>query len=198
MVSSSSKKVLNFGSSTHLCTSMQDLEEVKGLREGEITLRVNNRAKIATVAVGIYPLRLPLGLSLILKDCYYVSVASKNLIFISVLAQDNYYFHFNKDMCSIYFENKIIACTFLIDGLYHLHINASVNINEQVVNIIESKRRRDRINQKYLWLLRLGHIREDRLNKLEKDGLLRPLTFESYPTYESCLEEKMTKLLFVG
>ena len=50
-----------------------------------------------------------------------------------------------------------------------------------------SKRLRDRINQKYLWHLRLGHIREDRLNKLKKDGLLGPLTFESYPVSESCL-----------
>ena len=101
-------------------------------------------------------------------------------------------------MCSIYFENKFIACAFLIDGLYHLHIDASVNINEQIVNAKGSKRPRDRISQKYLWHLRLGHIGEDRLDKLEKDGLLGPLTFESYPVYESCLQEKMVKLPFVG
>ena len=115
-----------------------------------------------------------------------------------MLAQDNHNFYFNKDMCLIYFENRIVAHSFLIDGLYHLHMDASININKRIVNAIENKRPRDRISQKYLWHLRLGHIGEDRLNKLEKDGLLRPLTFESYPTYESCLEEKMTKLLFVG
>ena len=101
-------------------------------------------------------------------------------------------------MCIIYFKNKIIACAFLIDSLYHLHMDASVNINEQTVNAIGSKRLRDRISQKYLWHLRLDHIGEDKLNKLEKDVLLGPLTFESYPIYESCLQKKMVKLPFVG
>ena len=48
---SSSSWVLDFDSSAHLCISMQDLEEVRGLREGEITLRVGNGARV-TVAVG--------------------------------------------------------------------------------------------------------------------------------------------------
>ena len=38
---------------------------------------------------------------------------------------------------------------------------------------------------------------EDRVNKLEKFGLLSPLTSESYPVCESCLQGKMTKLPFV-
>ena len=94
------------------------------------------------------------------------------MIFISVLAQDNYNFYFNKDMYLFYFKNKIIACTFLIDGLYHLHMNVSININEQTMFTVGSKRLRDRISQKYLWHLKLGHIGEDRLNKLKKDDLL--------------------------
>ena len=41
-------------------------------------------------------------------------------------------------------------------------------------------------------------IGEDKINKLDKDSLLGSLTFKSYPVYESCLQEKMTKLSFVG
>ena len=37
-ISSSSSWVLDSGSNAHLCTSMQDFKEVRGLREGEITL----------------------------------------------------------------------------------------------------------------------------------------------------------------
>ena len=51
---SSSSWVLDSGSSAHLCTSMQGLEEVRGLREGKITLQVGNGAKVAAVAVGTY------------------------------------------------------------------------------------------------------------------------------------------------
>ena len=77
-------------------------------------------------------------------------VASRNLISISMLVQDNYNFYFNKDMYSIYFGNKLVARAFLIDGLYYLHTDASVNINEHIVNAIGSKRPRDRISQKYM------------------------------------------------
>ena len=79
-----------------------------------------------------------------------------------------------------------------------MHGDAYVNIFKQIVNAIESKRPKDRISQKYLWHLRLSHVGEDRLNKLEKDGLLGPLTSKYYPVCESYLEEKMIKLSFVG
>ena len=115
-----------------------------------------------------------------------------------MLAQDNYNFHFSKDMCSIYFENKLVACAFLIDELYYLHTDASVNINEQIINAIGSKRPKDKISQKYLRHFRLGHIGEDRLNKLEKDNLLEPLTSKSYLVCEFRLQEKIAKLPFVG
>ena len=65
---------------------MQDLKEVRRLREGDITLWIGNGAKVATEAIGIYPLRLSSDFRLVLKDCYYVSVASRNLIFVFVLA----------------------------------------------------------------------------------------------------------------
>ena len=116
---------------------MQGLEEVRGLREGEI---VGNGARVAAMTIRTYHLWLTLGLSLLLKDYYYVPIASRNLISISVLAQDNYNFYFNKDFCVIYFENKIIAHVFLIDGLYHLHEDANININEQIVNVVRSKK----------------------------------------------------------
>ena len=66
------------------------------------------------------------------------------------------------------------------------------------MNAIGIKRPRDSLNDKYLWHLRLGHIAEDRVNKLKKFGLLSPLTFESYSICESCLQGKMTKFSFVG
>ena len=67
-----------------------------------------------------------------------------------MLVQDNYKFYFNNDFCEIYFRNKIVARAFLSDGLHHLHEDVNININEQIVNAIGSKRLRDRISQKYL------------------------------------------------
>ena len=86
----------------------------------------------------------------------------------------------------------------MIDGLYHLYEDEIVNINEQIMSVVGSKRLRDRVSHKYLWYLRLDHIGDDRHNKLEKDGLIGSLTSESYPVYESCLQGKMAKLSFAG
>ena len=77
----------------------------------------------------------------------------------------------------------MIAHSLLIDSLYH----ANVNLNEQVVSAVGQKRSRDKINQKYLWHHCLGHIGEDRINKLKKDGIFGSFDLELYPAYESCL-----------
>ena len=79
-----------------------------------------------------------------------------------------------------------------------MHVDANVNLNEQIVHAIGQKKSKDKINQKYLWHHGLGHIREDRINKLKKDGILSSLYLEPYPACESYLRRKMIKLSFVG
>ena len=63
---------------------------------------------------------------------------------------------------------------YLINNLYHLYINVdeSVNLSKQTVSAVESKRSKDEINLKYMWHLRLDHIREKKINRLVEDGLL--------------------------
>ena len=64
--------------------------------------RIDNGVKVAAEAIDTYPLRLPSSVRLDLKDCYYVPVASQNLIFMSMLAQKDFEISFNKDFCFIY------------------------------------------------------------------------------------------------
>ena len=54
------------------------------------------------------------------------------------------------------------------------------------------------ISPTYLWHLRVwvGHTNLERINKVAKDGPLNFLKLESFPTCESCLQGKMTKLSF--
>ena len=68
----------------------------------------------------------------------------------------------------------------LRDNLYHLHGDVSVNLIKQAVNTIGSERSRVEINLKYMWNLKLSHIGEKMINKLEKYRLLGLLTIESY------------------
>ena len=133
-------------------------------------LHVGNGARVAAMIVKTYPLRLSLRLDLVLRDCYYVPAISKNLISISCLAQEGYVISFHKNHCNIFYKNNKAANDFLINGLYQLHIDVSVFHIEQNVNAMGIKRPRDSLNDRYLWHLRLGHIAEDRVNKLKKFG----------------------------
>ena len=101
-ISSISSWILDSGSSTYICTSMYGLIENKRLRQDDMILRIDNGTKIIVKAIRTHPLWLPSGFRLDLKDCYFVPVASWNLIAISVLAQDGFIFQFKKDYCSIY------------------------------------------------------------------------------------------------
>ena len=64
----------------------QGLIESRRLKESDMIFQVGNRAKIAAETIGTYPFRLSSDFRLDLKDCYYVPIASQNLIFVSVLA----------------------------------------------------------------------------------------------------------------
>ena len=71
---------------------MQDLIESRRLRQDNVILQISNGANIAAEVVGIYPFLLPSKFRLDLEDCYFVLIASQNLIFVSVLAQDGFDF----------------------------------------------------------------------------------------------------------
>ena len=175
-ISSASNWMLDSSSSAHLCTFMQDLEDSRRLRDGEMILCIENEASIAAVVVEIYPLSLPSGLDLVLRDCYYVPAASRNLISVSYLAQEGYVISFLKDHYNILYERYKIVNDFFINGLYQLHIDVSVFNIEQNMNAV--KRSKDSSNDRYLWHLRLGHIAEDRVNKLKilKVSVIHPLS----------------------
>ena len=102
IVSSTSSWVLDSSLSAHLSTSMQGLIESRKLREGDVILWIDNGAKVIVEAVGTYSLRLPLEFRLDLKDCYFILVASQNLIFMFMLAQEGFEFNFNKNFYFIY------------------------------------------------------------------------------------------------
>ena len=138
-ISSTTSWVIDFGSSVHLCTSMQDLKECRRLRLGEMTLQVGNGARVASMTAGTNPLRLPSDLDLVLKNYYYVSAASRNLISVSCLALEGYIINFFKDHCNILYERNKVASGFLINSLYQLYVDVSIFNFEQNVNAIKSK-----------------------------------------------------------
>ena len=64
---------------------------------------------------------------------------------------------------------------------------------------IDAKRCKvDNDSPTYLWHCHLGHIDVKRMKKLDKDGLLESLGYESFDACEPCLLGEMTKTPFSG
>ena len=67
---------------------------------------------------------------LLLDDVLYVPNAFKNIISISSLTRRGYEFLFSRDVCKLYFGNKMIGMGYVIHGLYHVD-NMINNIEPQ-------------------------------------------------------------------
>ena len=186
--------VLDTGASSHICTSMQELASSRVLRSNEVTLKIGNGASVAAKAVGSTSLLLMNNHVMFLDHVLVLPNAYRNIISISSLTKVGYYFDFKDNVCNIYFGNNVVGVGYLHDGLYYLSTKNKASPRIAEMNAITNSTP----SLKQLWHLRLGHVAEDRINKLEKMGLLVPLGSEPTLTCESCLQGKMTRSPFVG
>ena len=189
-LSTSTSWVLDTGCGSHICTNVQELKRSRTLTKGEVDLRVGNGARVAALAVGTYHLTLPTGLIIELEDCYFVPAISRNIISVSCLDKKGFSFLIKDNSCSIYLNEMFYGSAQLINGLYIL------NLDTPIYNINTKRFKSNDLNPTYLWHCRLGHINENRISKLHKDGFLDSFDFESYEVCESCLLGKMTKAPF--
>ena len=87
----------------------------------------------------------------------------------------------------------------IVNGFYILTLDKYELYDFELDNnshVKSLKRKFPSINDAYLWHLRLGHINSNRIQRLIKDGLLKPLNFDEFPVCESCLGGKMTNQPF--
>ena len=191
--SHSTSWVLDSGASYHVCASLQELTKSRVLGKDEVILKVGNGATVAATAIGSTSLALSSGHVLFLNNVLCLPNTFTNIISISVLTDVGYEFLFKGNICRIYYNNDCIGLAYKKNGLYHMSDDKDGTKFENL-NVVTKLN----LNQKHLWHLRLGHIAGDRISKMEKMGLLKPMGSEPYPTCEPCIQGKMTRLPFVG
>ena len=130
--------------------------------------------------------------SIVLKDCFYVPSFKRNLISVACLINDGYTVSFNKSVAIQKNKSFIVRGT-LVNNLYVIKPKMRSLLNTEVVR---KNAKASHSNEAYLWHLRLGHINQERIGRLVKDGLLNSLQEIQLPQCESCLEGKMTKRPF--
>ncbi len=82
------------------------------------------------------------------------------------------------------------------NGLYYLDNNDKYKLNASDLNESNAMVKNNSCS-KYIWDLRLSHVAEDRIAKLEKMRILSSSGSEPTPTCESCLQGKMTSHPFL-
>jgi hypothetical protein len=154
-------------------------------------MHVDNGSRVDVMAVGTLPLCLPSRLILVLNKCYSVPALSMNIVSVSRVVRDGYFFKSETNGCSICMNNIFYVHTSDRDGLFILNLDC----NDSHINSVDTKRcKLNDDNTMYMWHCHLGHIGV----KCMKDGLLESLDFDSLDRCESCLMAKMTKTLFTG
>ena len=125
-----------------------------------------------------------------LVDCHYCPSFIMSIISVGLLASCGYELSIRGDVCQVIINNSMIMKARLNNGIYVLSRTVSV------VYTSSKRPRLKHISDMYLWHYRLGHFNQNRINKMQGDDLLEVSDFDSLPTCESCLLDKMTKSLF--
>ena len=97
-------------------------------------------------------------------------------------------------MVSLYLNSNVISTGSLTDKLYKLNIKAS-NGNETLHSSNYGiKRKLTNENSSMLWHRRLGHISNQRIQKLVLEGILNPLDFSDFQFCIECIKGKKTNM----
>ena len=190
--------IIDSGSNTHICSSLQMLSSSRELADGECSMVVGNGADVSAVVVGA--IRLELGNKfLVLNNVYCIPGFRRNLISVSKLYEQLFTVSIYNNQIVISKNGLNICHANNENGLYILRPNKRTLLNTELFRVERPKPKKQKIldnDDTYLWHLRLGHISLDRINRLVKDGPLKELKVCNLPVCESCLEGKMTKRSF--
>ena len=77
---------MDTGASSHISSSLQDLENERRLKKGEVTLKLGNGVSITAKAIGSTSINL-FNHVLLLDNVLYVPNTYKNIIFVSKIGR---------------------------------------------------------------------------------------------------------------
>ena len=84
-----------------------------------MTLKLGDGASVAAKAMETTSIDLNDHV-LLLNNILYIPNSYKNIISISSMTRKSYKFLFEKDVCTIYFNNEIVGLGYILHGLYYI------------------------------------------------------------------------------
>ena len=148
--------------------------------DGERYIYVGNGNKAVVKAIGLFRLQLYYGCTLDLEETFVVPSFRRYLISVSCLDKFGYYCSFRNGMVSLYLNSNVSGTGSLTEKLYKLNIKVT-NGNETLHSSNYGiKRKLTNENSSMLWHRCLGHISNQRIQRLVLEGILDPLDFSDF------------------
>ena len=154
---------------------------------------VGNGTSEDAIRVGSYQLHLPSGRTLLLHDVLHVSGIQHNLLSITVLISFGFSFEFSNNGLVIFADGILYGYESFMDGFIKLDLNIS---SHSFANFASSYVIGSNNIDSATWHARLGHIGEDRMTRLAREGLLSSLTKVDLQLCEPCLAGKACRKPF--
>uniref|UniRef100_A0A2N9F566 GAG-pre-integrase domain-containing protein n=1 Tax=Fagus sylvatica TaxID=28930 RepID=A0A2N9F566_FAGSY len=178
------------GATDHVVRYRVGFVEYRRVPAGSRWMRMRNESKVEVLGIGTYKLQLRHGRTLLLHDVLYAPGMRQNLLSVNVLLELGFSFGFHGRSVDIFLGSTCFGHAFISnDRLFHLDIDCSAYDSSFA---LLTQNDYDEMN----WHARLGHIGQDRMTRLAREGLLGPLAKVNLPTCEHCLAGKSTRKPF--
>nr|GEV66740.1 hypothetical protein [Tanacetum cinerariifolium] len=187
--------VYDTGYGTHIYNTSQGLRGSRKLKHGALSLYVGNGMHVAIKAIGSFDLVLHSGLIIVLDNCHFTPTITRGVVSVSYLVNNGYIHTFTNYGISDSKDNVIYFNTIPRDGIYEIDMH-NLYPNDSSMYNVSNKRAKHALDSSYLWHFCLGHINLKRIDKLKRDGILKPTHNESLEKCKSCIYGKMARKPF--
>ena len=119
-------QVLDTAYGSHVCKSLQGLQNLRVLKKGNFKLYGAGGESIQAEVMGTYMLKLPSRKVLELENYYYIPKIIRNIISVSLLLQRDFEINGKGTRCSISFSNEHIYDGIVNNGLLILSLNDNI------------------------------------------------------------------------
>ncbi|GJY06425.1 zinc finger, CCHC-type containing protein [Tanacetum coccineum] len=141
--------VYDTGCGTHISNTSQGLRGSKKLKDGALSLYVENGMRAAVEAIGSFDLVLPNSLIIVLDSCHFAPTITMGVILISRLVDNGYLHTFTNYGISISKDNVIYFNAILRDGIYEISMH-NLYLNVSSMYNVSNKRAKHALDSSYL------------------------------------------------
>ena len=185
---------VDLGATDHVAKDHDVFVEFHRILYGSKWLYVGNNSRIKVKGVSTCKLSMCGGRTLILHDVLFAPNIRRNLVSVIVLMQFGYALNFYGTCLNVFFRKTFYGSGYLLDGFIVMDVdNVSYYNNNNFFLFTSFNISNNDVN---IWHARLGHIGQQRMDRLAKEGLLGQIEKVNLSTCENCLAGKMARKLF--